>query len=79
MDEITLNAVKHFGGLEAAPLVSLVYDKKQMSHSGGEIKIGTLTIPKNSNPPKRIIIDTDPNYPYVLVRIIGKGCISDNH
>ena len=75
MDEKTLIALNHFGELDNAAEISITIDENDMSHSSGRIIIGCHTIkPKNSATPKRIVIDTDPAFPYILLRVIDWKC-----
>lgn len=77
LDDKTINAtaeaVQHFEGVDGETMCNMLLDDTDMKRLGGLIRLGTTTInPKNSIHPNRVIIDADPNYPYVLIRAIRR-------
>ena len=79
MNEILQNAINHFGELESDSMLHIILDDTKMKHSGGGIQVGTTNInPKNHTSPNRIIIDSDPEYPHILIRAIKREMTRKN-
>ena len=68
--EKAAEAVERFGRIEGDIIWGFVLDESELEETGGSIMIGKQYIkPKNSSGHKRIVIDVDPAYKYMLVRV----------
>lgn len=76
MDKTTEAAIFHFGEIDGNVIDALVTQNVNPGTIGG-FKINDMRIsPHNYGEPParhRIVIDYDPEFPYVLLRVIGVG------